>query len=104
MRVIPVDTQTLTFIHLGAVEPALGQDEQQRSNREGVLLWKVPVAVVSPDTRAPEGSVITVPAATAPTLDQGAEVKFKGLRARSWSMGTSNGVSLSAEAVRPKVA
>ena len=105
MRVIPVETQSLIFIHLGAVEPALGQDEKQRTSKEGVLLWKVPVAVVASDTKVPEGSVVTVPSATAPKLDQGAEVKFRSLRARQWSIGTSNGISLSAESVeiaRPK--
>lgn len=105
MRVIPVDTQTLVFIHLGVVEPAVGQDEKQRSNKDGMLLWKIPVAVVTSDTRVPEGSVVTVPSAAAPKFDQGAEVKFRSLRARQWSIGTSNGISLSADAVevvRPK--
>jgi len=107
MRVIPVDTQALIFIHLGVVEPALDQEEKQRSNKDGVLLWKVPIAVLAPDSRAPEGSVVTVPSATLPKLDQGVEVKFRALRARQWSMGSSSGLSLSADAVelaRSKVA
>ena len=107
MRTIPVDTSVLTFIHFGEVEPALAQDKTQRVAQDSNLpLWKVPVVVLSPASRTPEGDIITVPNNVAPKLEQGVEIRFRGLRARSWSMGTSSGVSLSAdgvEAARSKV-
>ncbi len=101
VRIIPVDTQSLTFIHFGSVEAAQSQDGVQRSNPEGQLLWKVPVVVLVPLAKTPEGSVVTVPSATLPKLDQGAEVRFKGLRARVWTMNSSSGLSLSADGVEP---
>lgn len=106
MRTIPVDASALTFIHFGEVEPALAQDKTQRVAPDSNLpLWKVPVVVLSSASKTPEGDIITVPGHAAPKLEQGVEVRFRGLRARSWSMGTSNGVSLSADNVevsRPK--
>lgn len=89
----------MTFIHFGNVEAANAQDGKQRTTPEGVLLWKVPVAVLVPNAKAPEGSVVTVPSAAAPKFEQGAEVKFRGLRARMWNMNTSSGISLSADGV-----
>ena len=106
MRTIPVDTSALTFFHFGEVEPALAQDKTQRVAPDSNLpLWKVPVVVLSSASKTPEGDFVTVPGHAAPKFEQGIEVRFKGLRARSWSMGTSNGVSLSADSVeasRPK--
>jgi len=100
MRTIPVDTSALTFIHFGEVEAALSQDKTQRTSQESNLpLWKVPVVVLSPASKTPEGVIVTVPASAAPKLDQGGVVHFRSLRARSWSMGTSSGVSLSADGV-----
>jgi hypothetical protein len=101
MRIIPVDTQTLTFIHFGLVEAAQSQDGVQRSNLEGQLLWKVPVVVLVPLAKTPEGSVVTVPGPTPPKLEQGGVVRFIGLRARVWTMNSSSGLSLSADGVEP---
>ena len=100
MRTIPVDTSVLTFIHFGEVEPALAQDKTQRVTQDGNLpLWRVPVVVLSSASKTPEGDVVTVPSSVAPKLEQGVEIRFRGLRARSWSMGTSSGVSLNADGV-----
>ena len=100
MRTIPVDTSALTFIHFGEVEPALAQDKSQRTALDSNLpLWKVPVVVLSPSSKAPEGIIVTLPGSTAPKLVQGGEIRFRSLRARSWSMGTSSGISLSADGV-----
>lgn len=99
MRTIPVDTSMMTFLHFGDVEPAASQDGTHRSNQEGVPLWKIPVVVLIPGAKAPEGELITVASASAPKVEQNAEVRFRGLRARQWSMGTSSGISLSADAV-----
>ncbi|MHB8379775.1 MAG: hypothetical protein ACYDB2_07650 [Acidimicrobiales bacterium] len=106
MRTIPIDTSALTFIHFGEVEPALAQDKTQRVAQDSnIPLWKVPVVVLSPASKTPEGDIITVPNNAAPKFEQGVEIRFRGLRARSWSMGTSSGISLSADGVessRPK--
>jgi hypothetical protein len=100
MRTIPVDTSALTFVHFGQVEPALSQDGIHRTVQDsGLPLWKVPVVVLSATSKTPEGVLVTVPSGAVPKLDQGAEVRFSGLRARAWAMGTSNGVSLSADGV-----
>lgn len=106
MRTIPIDTSALTFIHFGEVEPALAQDKTQRVAQDSnIPLWKVPVVVLSPASKTPEGDNITVPNNVAPKFEQGVEIRFRGLRARSWSMGTSSGISLNADGVessRPK--
>jgi len=102
MRTIPVDTSALTFMHFGEVEAALSQDKTQRTSLDSNLpLWKVPAVVLSAASKVPEGVVVTVPGSSAPKLDQGAVLNFRSLRARSWSMGTSSGVSLSADGVEP---
>jgi hypothetical protein len=99
MKQVPVDTSTLTFIHFGSVEAATAQDGKQRTTQEGVPLWRIPVVVLTPGAKVPEGSNINVPAPQAPKLENGAEVKFRGLRARLWTMNGSSGLSLSADAV-----
>jgi hypothetical protein len=107
MRVIPVDTQSLTIFHFGEIEAATSQDGVQRKNQEDQLLWKIPVVILDPNSKTPEGSLITVPSASKPVLTQGSEVRLKNLRARVWNLNTSSGLSLSAdgvETVRPKVA
>ncbi len=101
MKLIPVDTSTLTFIHFGSVEPATAQDGKQRATQDGVPIWRVPVVVLAPGSKVPEGSNINVAAPVAPKLDNGAEVRFRGLRARLWTMNGSSGISLTAEAVEP---
>lgn len=98
MRVIPVDTSSLTFIHLGVSEPAVErQGGAPRSNDKGVPLWRIPFVVLVPGEKKPEGIVVVVPHATEPKIEQGSEVKLRSLRARFWSMNGSTGTSLSAE-------
>jgi hypothetical protein len=99
MKVIPVDTNSLTFIHLGVIEPAVErQGGAPRTNDKGVPLWRIPFVVLAPGEKKPEGIVVVVPHATEPKLEQGSEVKLRGLRARFWSMNGSTGTSLSADA------
>ena len=99
MKVIPVDTSSLTFIHLGVIEPAVErQGGAPRSNDKGVPLWRIPLVVMVAGEKKPEGIVVIVPNATEPKLEQGSEVKLRGLRARFWSMNGSSGTSLSADA------
>lgn len=101
MRLIPVDTRTLTFIHLGEVQPANTQEGNQRTNAEGVHLWKVPVVVVVTGEPTPDTALVTVPSPKAPEVSQASTVLFQGLRARHWKMNNNSGVSLSADSIEP---
>lgn len=99
MKVIPVDTNSLTFIHLGVIEPAVErQGGAPRTNDKGVPLWRIPLVVMVPGEKKPEGIVVVAPHPTEPKIEQGSEVKLRNLRARTWSMNGSSGTSLSAEA------
>lgn len=98
MRVIPVDTSAVTFIFMGVIEPAADRDKgAQRANENGVLLWRVPAVVVMPGEKKPEGVIVIVPNPTEPKIEQGAELRFRNLRARVWSMNGSSGTSLTAD-------
>jgi len=102
MKVIPVDTNILTFVHMGVIEAATERiGGAPRTNEAGLALWRVPAVVVIPGEKKPEGVIVIVPSAAEPKLEQGSEVKFRSLRARSWSMNGSSGISLSAEAIEP---
>jgi len=106
MRSIPVDTSTIRFIHLGEIEAATTNEGEPRLDTNGVAMWKVPVSSIVLGDKKPEGLVVTVASATKPKFEQGAELHFTGLRARSWQMGGNAGTSFTAEkveVVRPKV-
>jgi hypothetical protein len=105
VRNIPVDTSRIRFIHLGEIEAAVTSEGEQRRDSNGVPMWKIPVSSIIQGEKKPEGLQVVVPAATMPKFEQGGELYFTGLRARSWQMGTSSGTSFSAdkvEVVRPK--
>lgn len=99
MRTIPVDTRGMTTLVGGAIQPANGNDGNQRRDQNGRPLFQVPVVIVSESANADTVTVrVPGPVAQLPPLTP---VSFVGLIARPWSMEGRSGVSFSAEAMQP---
>jgi hypothetical protein len=96
MKLIPIDTSSITTVHFGTVEPDARDGIQK--NRDGVPLWKIPVVVLNAESPRPEGEYVQVPNPTEPKIEQGSEIRFRKLRAFPWAMNSGNhGISFRAD-------
>ena len=112
MKTLPIDTSDLACMAV-SVDPKCDRDGVQTSRKVDevqVPNWLVQAVVSSPFDK-PEVIAVTITAATAPTVMAGQPIQFVRLLARSWDFATSregstqveskNGISFSADSVRP---
>lgn len=98
MRTIPVDTNAMTLLIGGVIQPATNSDGTQRLNAAGKALFQVPVVVVTDGANA-DTIVVRVPGPVA-HIEPLTPVKFVGLVARPWSIDGRSGVAFAANALQ----
>ncbi len=99
MRIaLPIDQSNIKIRHFGEVTPYTDTSNNQKTDAKGAPIWNVPVVLVIPGERLPEGCAIRVPG-TRPKIEQEAELRFDNLRVRLWSNNGGAGLTLAADAV-----
>lgn len=96
MQRIPVDSARLDLMAL-QVLPDNDGDGDQKTNPDGVPLWKVETLVRPKNGARATVELVKVAVKAAPTIS--GPCRFVGLTARPWVMGDRNGVTLIADAV-----
>lgn len=103
---VPVDANRMTIIATGEPQPVkVYGTEEQKTDRSGRPLFKVPVLLSGTGDRVDPTTTITVPGPV-PTLPRGAQVRCKNLTLSTWTVrGNDNrersGVTLRADSVEP---
>lgn len=98
MRYIPVATDHIKLLVGGAAEAVVGDDGNQRADRNGQPLYRVAIVSLSDDGGEPSTFQVRI-AGVVPALPLLTEVNLPGLTARPWSMGDRSGISFSAESI-----
>ena len=89
---IPVDTNTVRVLAIGAPTPVLDfNTKEARSDLNGVPLYKVPVVLSGTGERVDPTTSITVPAQTPPEIKSGDALTAIDLVANAWTFRDNTG-------------
>ena len=112
MKTLPIDQSDFAFMAV-SVDPKCDREGVQTSRKVDevqVPNWTVQAVASSPFDR-PEVIAVTITSPSAPLVTPGQPIQFVRLLARSWDFATSregstqveskNGISFSADSVRP---
>lgn len=97
MQFIPVDQSRLGEVVGLSVSADTDQEGTQKENRDGVPTWRIEV-LIRPDQGKSSVEQIKVAHPSEPLVIPMTGLRFEGLTAISWQMGTRAGVSLRADA------
>jgi hypothetical protein len=99
---LPIDVEKLTIIVIGEASPVMVYGTQeQKKNKEGQLVYKLPVLIQGTGDRQDPTTSITF-AGEKMDLPKGSRVNAKGLTLMSWTLRSANGTYRSGTTLRAK--